>query len=73
MKFSVRRLALSIPLAAMMFLPAATAAPTPADGPATPVQQELTATGAQHQVRLRKLHMVRPDLIPYPLAIEIYC
>lgn len=23
--------------------------------------------------RIRKLHLVRPDLIPYPLAMEIYC
>ena len=25
------------------------------------------------EVRLRKLHLVRPDLIPYPIASEIYC
>lgn len=24
-------------------------------------------------VRLRKLHLVRPDLIPYPIAHEVYC
>lgn len=24
-------------------------------------------------LRMRKLHMVRPDLIPYPLAIETVC
>lgn len=23
--------------------------------------------------RLRKLHLVRPDLIPYPIAYEVYC
>lgn len=23
--------------------------------------------------RLRKLHLVRPDLIPYPIAHEVYC
>ena len=23
--------------------------------------------------QLRKLHLVRPDLIPYPLAYEVYC
>lgn len=23
--------------------------------------------------RLRKLHLVRPDLIPYPVAYDIYC
>jgi len=25
------------------------------------------------EVRLRKLHLVRPDLIPYPIYYEIYC
>lgn len=25
------------------------------------------------EVRLRKLHLVRPDLIQYPLAYDIYC
>ncbi len=25
------------------------------------------------EVRLRKLHLVRPDLIPYPIAFEVYC
>jgi hypothetical protein len=25
------------------------------------------------EVRLRKLHLVRPDLIPYPIAVEVYC
>ena len=25
------------------------------------------------QVRLRKLHLVRPDLIHYPLSIEVVC
>lgn len=24
-------------------------------------------------VRLRKLHLVRPDLIPYPISFEVYC
>jgi hypothetical protein len=24
-------------------------------------------------VRLRKLHLVRPDLIPYPIAYEVCC
>ena len=23
--------------------------------------------------RLRKLHLVRPDLIPYPIAYDVYC
>ncbi len=25
------------------------------------------------EVRLRKVHLVRPDLIPYPIAIEVDC
>jgi len=25
------------------------------------------------EVRLRKLHLVRPDLIPYPIAYEVIC
>jgi hypothetical protein len=25
------------------------------------------------EVRLRKLHLVRPDLIQYPLSYEVYC
>jgi hypothetical protein len=25
------------------------------------------------EVRLRKLHLVRPDLIPYPIYYKIYC
>jgi hypothetical protein len=25
------------------------------------------------EVRLRKLHLVRPDLIPYPICYEVFC
>jgi hypothetical protein len=25
------------------------------------------------EVRLRRLHLMRPDLIPYPLAYEVIC
>jgi hypothetical protein len=25
------------------------------------------------QVRLRRLHLVRPDLIPYPIEVEVVC
>jgi hypothetical protein len=28
---------------------------------------------APYEVRLRKLHLVRPDLIPYPIFFEVYC
>jgi hypothetical protein len=26
-----------------------------------------------NEVKLRKLHLVRPDLISYPLFFEVYC
>jgi hypothetical protein len=29
--------------------------------------------GIRPEGRLRKLHLVRPDLIPYPIAYEVYC
>jgi hypothetical protein len=25
------------------------------------------------EVRLRKLHLVRPDLIPFPIDFDVYC
>jgi hypothetical protein len=31
------------------------------------------ALARNYEVRLRKLHLVRPDLISYPLMLEIYC
>ena len=63
-------------------LPAATlllglsAAPGPAaparhDGPDQVRPEALT--NMRPEVRLRKLHLVRPDLIPYPIAYEVYC
>ena len=30
-------------------------------------------TSLRPEVRLRKLHLVRPDLIPYPIAYEVCC
>jgi len=39
---------------------------------ATRSQDPIDATAAA-EVRLRKLHLVRPDLIPYPIAYEICC
>jgi len=40
---------------------------------AKPAQPERLATGLPPEVRIRKLHLVRPDLIPYPIAFEVYC
>jgi hypothetical protein len=42
----------------------------------TPAANQATGdqmTSGRPEVRLRKLHLVRPDLIPYPIAYEIYC
>jgi hypothetical protein len=42
---------------------------TPSDKPVIgPVTQSYYP-----EVRLRKLHLVRPDLIPYPISYEVYC
>jgi hypothetical protein len=31
------------------------------------------ATDRPPEVRLRRLHLVRPDLLPYPIIYEIFC
>lgn len=42
--------------------------------PAAPQPQGTDATARwAPEVRLRKLHLVRPDLIPYPIEYEVYC
>ena len=52
---------------------------SPTSGPAAPANSNAGAspaeavTGIPPEVRLRKLHLVRPDLIPYPIAYEVYC
>jgi hypothetical protein len=38
---------------------------------ATPLQDPTAS--ALPEVRLRKLHLVRPDLIPYPIFYETFC
>lgn len=40
--------------------------------PASAGQSPL-AKGSYPEVHLRKLHLVRPDLIPYPLFFEVCC
>lgn len=41
----------------------------PARTPTTP----LITVANRYEVRLRKLHLVRPDLILYPIQYEVYC
>ena len=47
-----------------------TAAPAPSDAGAA---LEGSESARIREGRLRKLHLVRPDLIPYPIAYEVYC
>ena len=61
----IRSLALCVTLAALLLVggsPRGTSI-SPADSLAT----------ARPEVRLRKLHLVRPDLIPYPIYYEVCC
>jgi len=39
----------------------------------SPAAGETPMAGMYPEVRLRKLHLVRPDLIPYPIAYEVCC
>lgn len=40
----------------------------------TQVQPEaVVKLGSNNVVRMRKLHIVRPELLPYPLAYDVYC
>jgi len=71
MKRGIRLLTRAVAVATLatagMIPPAHSAARTPA---------ELRAPGdtqARYEVRLRKLHLVRPDLIPYPIHYDVYC
>jgi hypothetical protein len=46
---------------------------TPARTVTAPVQDQTEIAKAPYEVRLRKLHLVRPDLIPYPIFFDVYC
>ena len=60
----VTRLLVVLCLAAAPFTP-------PTQAPA--IAGETPVAGLYPEVRLRKLHLVRPDLIPYPIAFEVCC
>jgi hypothetical protein len=40
---------------------------------ANPANRPQGVAAMHQEVRLRKLHLVRPDLIPYPIEYEYYC
>ena len=48
-------------------------ASAPATAPVIQVAPADPTAALPPEVRLRKLHLVRPDLIPYPIAYDIYC
>ena len=57
--------------AALLALPAA-ASNQPAPAQATPTPLAANSDNSP-QVFLRRLHLVRPDLIPYPIEVDIFC
>ncbi len=61
--------------AALMALVGSAARPAPLPAAPTPGVQPSAAVSyiPPLEVRLRKVHVVRPDLIPYPIAYEVVC
>jgi len=62
-----RRVAHALLLAVLLILPCGT--PNTAD----PLRGTDPSAKLLPEVRLRKLHLVRPDLIQYPISFEVYC
>ena len=56
----------------LILLCAAASSPSPAT-PKPAEQPAKMVAGLPPEVRIRKLHLVRPDLIPYPIAMEVVC
>jgi hypothetical protein len=61
-------------LAAWAASPTIVGASTPSNGSSVVATMSLghEMTGYFKEVRLRKMHLVRPDLIPYPVVQEWY-
>ena len=62
-----------LPAVSLMALVPTAGRSTPAPAPAVQAAPADPTAGVLPEVRLRKLHLVRPDLIPYPIAYDIYC
>jgi hypothetical protein len=68
---SLRRFARVALLIALAW--SATPIPTQAPDASTNATADDALASLRPEVRLRKLHLVRPDLIPYPIAYEVCC
>lgn len=66
----VRSLVMLAVLTAALVAPGDCPSPTP---PPDNQPADEALAGIRPEGRLRKLHLVRPDLIPYPIAYEVYC
>jgi hypothetical protein len=69
MKRGIRFLSRAI---AVAVLSAAGMIPSAHSSARTPTGPNIDSV-ARYEVRLRKLHLVRPDLIPYPIKYDVYC
>lgn len=69
----VRRFARATVITAAGLLLAATTAPVGSSSDGNAAVGESPSAAVARQTRLRKLHLVRPDLIPYPIAFEVCC
>ena len=65
-RFLSRAIAIAMLLSVGMIPPSTSSARTPS-------KADQDALAQRYEVRLRKLHLVRPDLIPYPIAYEVCC
>jgi hypothetical protein len=63
---------LSRAFAIAMLLSAGMIPPAPPSA-RTPTTPDMDAVANRYEVRLRKLHLVRPDLILYPICYDVYC
>lgn len=81
MKRGIRILSRAVAVALLLSagtIPPAHTARTPITSEISPVAVAVAvapqdAVATRYEVRLRKLHLVRPDLIPYPICYEVYC
>jgi len=68
-RLAVRTMLLLAAVSASLLAPSSPAQKGRDTTPADPSQ----LAGMRPEGRLRKLHLVRPDLIPYPIAYEVVC